>query len=374
MTALTAPRPRPLAITAAGVVSAAGLGLRPLGELLAERLPGHAEPVGADSADYPPRAVRSVPGFKLADHIGRKKIRNLDRLTGFGIVSTRQALAAAGDMPDDGPDDRTGVVLATNTGSIGSIAEVAQDALLQDRPYLVNPSRFPNTVINSAAGQIAIWNRLHGMNATLAAGQLSSLYAFRHALIALGQDRADRLVVGGGEELSAVLAWGWHGTGALPDHAPLGEGCAMFTVEDAERRGGGSALAQVLACETGFYGLRKRLQSRSQGLSNVIGRALERTGVRPDEIDLVAPGATHHVGLERIEERGIRAALGRMPEQLRVADTVGETYSAAGAMQVAGVLAIWDRRPAARPRTALVTAVGHDGNVGALLIREAEVA
>ncbi|SEF86015.1 3-oxoacyl-[acyl-carrier-protein] synthase II [Thermomonospora echinospora] len=370
MTAAVAPRP--LAITSAGVVSAAGLGLAPLGELLAGGRPGHAEPVGEDSSDYPPRAVRSVPGFRLADHIGRKKIRNLDRLTGFGIVATRQALADAG-VAADAPDRAgTGVVLATNTGSIGSIAEVAQDALLQDRPYLVNPSRFPNTVINSCAGQIAIWNRLRGMNATLAAGQLSSLYAFRHALVALGQGRAERLVVGGGEELSATLAWGWHGTGVLPEHAPLGEGCAMFTVEDAGRAAGKTVLADVLACETGYYGLRRKLQSRADGLARCITRALQRAGVEPGDVDLVVLGATHHVGLERIEERGIRYALGRVPERLRVADTVGETYSAGGAMQVAGVLAVWARTPADRPRVALVTSVGHDGNAGALLIRGRE--
>ncbi|MEE2048008.1 hypothetical protein Q7689_32245, partial [Nocardiopsis tropica] len=63
-------------------------------------------------------------------------------------------------------------------------------------------------------------------------------------------------------------------------------------------------------------------------------------------------------------------ALGGVPPVRDVTRAVGQCYSAAGAMQVAGLLAAWRGDPSDRPRLALVTAVGHDGNIGALVLRE----
>ncbi|MEU0657790.1 beta-ketoacyl synthase N-terminal-like domain-containing protein [Streptomyces lavendulocolor] len=372
------PAVRPLVVTGHGVVSAAGYGLAPLGDLLAGGGPGHTGPEGADAADYPPIAVRSVPGFRLADHLGRKGTRNLDRLTGLGLVACKEALlglADAGAAVSEEESGRTGVVMATNTGSVQSLSDLARDTLVQDAPYMVNPGRFPNTVMNCLAGQMAIRYGLRGLNATVAGGRLSGLFAFRHARIALDQGRAERLLVGGTEELSAPAAWAWHRTGALSERGAVGEGSALFMVEDAERAAarGHTPLAELLACEVGFYGAGAGRHSLASGLAACVERALVRSGVTAAHIGTVALGATHHVGLERIEERAVRAVLGAVPGAVRIADALGETYSAAGAFQVAAVLAGWRRDPAAAgtvPRVALVTSVGQDGNAGALVLRD----
>ncbi|MBT2510100.1 hypothetical protein J7I98_30440 [Streptomyces sp. ISL-98] len=368
---------RPLVITGHGVVSAAGLGLGPLGELLAAGGPGHTGPQGDDAADYPPRAVRTVPGFKAADHLGRKGTRHLDRLTGLGLVACKEALdglGASGAAVTDADSRRTGVVMATSTGSIQSLSELARDTLVQDAPYMVNPSRFPNTVMNCCAGQIAIRNGLRGLNATVAGGRLSGLFAFRHARVALSQGRAERLLVGGTEELSAPAAWAWHRTGVLREQAAVGEGSAVFMVEDAERAAGRghTALAELLACEVGFYGATAERHSLATGLAECVERALVRSRVAVEEITTVALGATHHVGLDRVEELAVESALGGLPGAVRIAEALGETYSAAGAFQVAAVLAQWQRDPApsGSVRTALITSVGQDGNAGALVLRD----
>ncbi|WP_201294664.1 MULTISPECIES: beta-ketoacyl synthase N-terminal-like domain-containing protein [unclassified Nocardiopsis] len=357
----------PLAITSVGVVSAAGLGLDALGEALASGGRGHAVPVGEDADQYPQVGVRSVEGFRLRDHVGRKGTRNLDRLTGFGLVSAKFALEAA---PQGGDPDRTGVVVTTSTGSTQSLVDLAGDTLLQERPYLVNPSRFPNTVLNCCAGQIAIWNGLRGANVTLAAGQCSGLNSFRHARMVLGLGRADRLVVGGVEELSAPLAWGWHASGTLAGGTAIGEGGAAFVVSTSEaaRAGGAGIAAEVLGVEVGFHPASRG--NRAGAVARHVERALARSGVSADEVTEVSPGSTGLVGLERAERRGIAMALGRVPEVRDVTRAVGQCYSAAGAMQVAGLLAAWRGQPSGRRRLALVTAVGHDGNVGALVLRE----
>ncbi|WP_017573728.1 beta-ketoacyl synthase N-terminal-like domain-containing protein [Nocardiopsis halotolerans] len=360
----------PLPVRAAGVVSTAGIGLAPLAELVSGGTPAHTEPEDDGLGDYPLVPVRPVGGFRLADHIGRKGTRHLDRLTGFGLVACDLALQATDAPP--AAKDRTGIVIGTSTGSVQSLSELARDTLLQERPYLINPSRFPNTVMNSCAGRIAIRNGFRGMNATLAAGRLSSLTAFRHARIALSQGRADRLLVGGVEELTAPTAWAWYLSGGLTEETPVGEGGAVFDLgrggDDAAVPGGAdSTMAELLGCEVSFAARR----GLSESLTRDIRVALARSSVTSDQIDMVVPGANGHVGTGRAEARALSAVVGDRPA-VPFVQSLGETYSASGALQLAAVLALWKVRPSARRRHALITSVGADGNTGALVVRESE--
>ncbi|MEE1756663.1 beta-ketoacyl synthase N-terminal-like domain-containing protein [Streptomyces sp. SP18CS02] len=375
-TASPLPRVRPLAVTAHGVVSPAGTGL----DALAEALRGTREacsdaaqlPLGPAEADGLPDAVRVVPDFRIADHVGRKGTRHLDRTTALGLAAAAVLRSSAGASPDDPGWAATGVVLGSTSGSVRSSSEFARDTHVEDRPYLVNAAAFPNTVMNSVTGQVAIWHGLRGINATLSGGTTATLAAFRYARNALTQGHADRLLVGGVEELCPQTAWGWAATGALAPGTPVGEGAALFAVEDAEaaREAGTTVLAEVLACETAFVpeGVRPGLTG---ALADCIDRALRRSGVDASEVALVAPGADGLIALEGAEQRALRRVLGdREVEEVRVKDVVGEAYSADGALQVAAVLAHWQGTPADGGRIALVTGLGHDGNVACLVLRD----
>jgi 3-oxoacyl-[acyl-carrier-protein] synthase II len=363
---------KPLTVTGCGVVSPLGLGMARLGEALRTRQASYAVPTVDPMGEYPPDVLWAVPDVGLAEHLGRKGLRNVDRLTSFGLVACKLALDEAGPAASPEEQASMGVVMATSTGSMQSCAEVARDTVLQERPYLVHPGRFPNVVMNSCAGQIAIFNSLKGVNATVAGGQISSLAAVRYARSAIRAGRATRLLVGGVEELCPPLAWGWHLSDALIDQAPIGEGCAVFVVEDDEsaQAAGRTALADFLACEVGYYGGATQRRGLGDGLAACITRALERSGVGPDEVDVVSLGSANHVGLAGVERRAVQRVLGRAPAQIRIVDVLGECYSASGVMQIAALLAQWRQDPAEVTRTALVTSAGNDGNVGCLVVRE----
>lgn len=352
---------RPLYVTSVGVVTAAGQTLAALARPDRAQAP-HTGPAVDEDVPYPPRPVRAVHGFDIKEYFGRKGTKYLDRLTSFGLVACKHVLRDVTADAAAGP--RTGVVLATNTGSTATHSTLLYDTLTMDKPYLVHPGRFPSTVMNSTSGQIAIRNGLRGLNATVAGGQTASLLAFRHARLALTLGRADRLLVGGVEELNAPAAWAWHRTGVLHGDAALGEGAAIFAVQREPAPG---ALAELLACEVRFTA---EPRDWADGLADAVTRALARSGVRPEEVQAVSLGAAHHRGLDRIEERGVRAALGgRLPAALRVSDLLGETFSAGGALQLAALLARWQAARPAGPVAALVTSVGRDGNAAALVVR-----
>ncbi|MFF2526411.1 beta-ketoacyl synthase N-terminal-like domain-containing protein [Streptomyces liangshanensis] len=372
----TLPRVRPLAITALGVISPAGVGLEALADALAGATAPCADPaqlpLGPSEPDGLPDNIRVVPDFRLADHVGRRKTRHLDRTTGLGLAACALLRAAAGPPPGGDAEpawDSTGVVLGSTSGSVRSSSEFARDTHVHDRPYLVDAAAFPNTVMNSCTGQIAIWNGLHGINATLSGGTTATLAAFRYARNALDRGHADRLLVGGVEELCPQTAWGWAASGALAQGFPVGEGCALFAVQDAARarEDGAPVLAELLASETAFSpeGVRPGV---SAVLADCVTRALERAGADPADVGAVSLGATGLVGFEEAERRAVRRALGgRTVTEIRVKEVTGEAYSADGAFQLAAVLA-----RTAPGQLSLVTGIGQDGHVACLVVRTGE--
>jgi 3-oxoacyl-[acyl-carrier-protein] synthase II len=359
--AAASPVAAPLAITASGVVSAAGFGAEAIADVLAGRSTPHAEPTDPDGADHPPRPVRTVAPFDRAALLGRKGTRNLDRLTQLGLIAVDQAIAALPGGLTGVAAEHTGVVVGTTSGSITTATDVGRDTLVHEKPYMVNPATFPNTVMNACSGQIAIRHGVLGVNAAVSGGALSWLLAVRYARTALACGRADRLLVGAVEEVTARTAWAWHLTGHLHPEQPLGEGAAFFVVELTGAR---EPVAELLGCEVGYFG--GAGPGVAEGLRRCIAAALRRSGLTPAEVTVVVPGAAAHGKLARLERRAIAAEIGGPREVLDIVPTLGDAYSASGALQLAALLATTD---GARPRVGLLTSVSQDGEAGALVMR-----
>ncbi len=361
------------AITGCGVVSPAGAGLDALATALRAGTPGNAELIAGDVGRFPPLPVRTVaPTLHPGDFVGKKGTRRLDRMVGLGLIATHLALESAGRAK--GADGErplsTGVALGTSTGSVRSVQELADAAFTPGRAYV--PSRFPNSVMNSCAGQLAVWYGYKAVNATLAGGHASSAAALRYGHNALRRGQAASMLVGGVEELCPQLAWGWARSGSLAPGAVLGEGAAVLVVESGEvgPSGIGSApvLARLLASEVGFAA-RGGAVSPAARLATLISRALARTGTDPREIGVVSWGAGSQLGVRKTERDGVERALaGCVPASIRVSDVVGDTFSAAGAMQAAAVLARWSGGAHPEETHALVPSVGADGNMSCLLL------
>ncbi|MGD6747696.1 beta-ketoacyl synthase N-terminal-like domain-containing protein [Streptomyces sp. BH106] len=358
----------PLVITGTGVLSAAGHGIGTLRPSRAAHEPAPADLSGI-ADDLPPIALRAVADLNAEEYLGGKGIRHLDRTTKLALVACARALRELPVLLADGDKPRTGVVIGTSTGSIRSSSEFSRDTLIQDKPYLVRANLFPNSVMNCCAGQIAIRSELRGVNATIAGGRLSSLNAIRYARNVILGGHVDRVLVGGVEELCPQSAWGWHVSKALTATAAVGEGCAVFVLEPPEsaQAAGRAPLAEVLACEVSSTGGERG--SLASTLARCVERALARSGVSAGQVGAVSLGCTGHVGLERVEERGLREALGVLPGRvLRVTRQLGETFSAGGSLQLASVLASWQEQ-GDDGEVAVVTSLASDGNVGCLVVR-----
>lgn len=310
-----------------------------------------------------------VPDFDVRRVLGRKGTRSMDRVTGLAVTALRHLLHEDGErLPGIGED--AGLVLGTHTGSAQSIMDFTRESLVSAKPFYVDPSLFPNTVMNCAAGQSAIWHQLKGPNTTIAGGRGTGLLALQYALRLQRAGRAETVLCGAVEEFSSARAWlDWHTRADSEEREKslLGEGAAVWILEspEAARRHDRSGAAEVLGMEFGFAA---DSESARGVLADCVRALLNRNGVRAQEVWAVAPSQSAGTvgGAEIAALRDV--LVGESAEFVSCSHLIGDTYAASSAFQVTALLALAEDG-AADGRTALVTSVDRDGVVGAALLR-----
>jgi 3-oxoacyl-[acyl-carrier-protein] synthase II len=361
-------------VTGWGVLSSAGTGREPLGEVVAGERP--AATASADGFDLPLpwAAVHAVPDFDIRKTLGRKGTGSYDRSTGLAVVACAQALADSGLVVDDSRRGRIGITLGTTVGSLRSTSDYSRETLVEDKPYMVNPMLFPNTVMNCATGQAAIRLGLKGVNATVAGGEVAFFSALRYAGNALANGYAGAVLTGAVEELTPHSAW--LAAAGRPDAGspPVGEAAAVFLVESAEQAdaAGRAARAEVLAVSTGFAP-EPACDALTTALAGCVRRVLRTAGLTPSDVHTLATGGTGVGARDEAELRAVADGLdGRDLGDLRhitVTGLLGDCQAATGALQLAAVLAVHDRDPGLDGTVSLLTGTTNENAVAACLVR-----
>jgi 3-oxoacyl-[acyl-carrier-protein] synthase II len=282
----------------------------------------------------------------------------------------------------------------------------------------VSPMAFANTVINAAAGQTAIWHNLRGANSTVATGSTSGISAVGHGTDLIHSGRSKAVLAGGADEFSVESFCGFGRAGLLCTNGAcpelpvpfdrlrngfaLGEGAGFLALEEltyAVERG-----AEVLAEVKGYASAFDHLQGNDpdlavRTLARAMRKALDRSGIGPDEIDFVSASGNGSVVRDCYELRALALVFGDRARDLPVTAIkcgTGEALGASGPTQLAvaietlnnkmlpGVIGLQDLPPACplqgisaktqtiNARTALVNGVGLDGNCCSIVIASLE--
>ncbi len=369
-----------IVVTGIGAVSACGIGADALwdgvagGQSLArpvERLARDGEPA--------PEAFE-VQGFDPGAILGAKGLRLLDRSTLLTLVATRLALQDAGLldlMPGWESTRPPGLVVGTSFGSIASIASYIGERIAKG-PAALNPSLFPNTVINSPASQAAIRFGFTTLCTTLTTGWASGAAAIGYAADALRRGRVDIVLAGGVDELTADSLAVYRDMGLAPGFG-MGEGACLLVLEresEALRRGA-RPLARLAGRGSGFgkagdmRGLGRAvaeafaMAAMPQAASNV-----PASSPLAPRVDLLVSGAC---GLAEFDaaEAAVLAGACRSACILKPKVVLGEADGAGGALGAAIAAMAIARRQApgydSEVRSALVSAPSYTGHAAALV-------
>jgi len=323
-----------LVITGWGAVCAAGVGAEALRGAVSG---GPREPADITTlypGPMPSPVAHAYPGFDVRALLGRKGTGFLDRATSLAMVACGQALEDGAVLLDDDHRDRVGVALGTTVGSFQSSSDYSRETLVSERPYLVNPVLFPNTVMNCASGQSAIRYGLRGVNSTIAGGRTGFLAALRYAANALRRGYVDTMLVGAVEEFTPHTAWLHHHL----DRAGLpGEAAVVFALR-ADPVPDSAVRARIRSVVSGFQP-DESPGAMSAALVACIRRALDRAGADAAEVALLATGECGEPGADDIENAAAAEVFAGLPvERIAVRDALGDCGAANGALHLAAVL------------------------------------
>jgi 3-oxoacyl-[acyl-carrier-protein] synthase II len=213
-----------------------------------------------DPGPTPPRCAARVRDFQPKEHIRPALLRRMDRFSQMVVTACRTALDDAALALTAAEAEEAGAVVGTAFGNLAESEEFLR-GLFAKGPARANPLTFPNSVLNAAAGYVAIDLGLRGPNFTVCRGEASGEAALAVAYDTIVTGQADVLLAGGGDEIapilfhvykelgvlspaSARLPRGAADAGALEWSSPfdrrrngfvMGEGAAMLVLERADR-------------------------------------------------------------------------------------------------------------------------------------------
>jgi 3-oxoacyl-[acyl-carrier-protein] synthase II len=342
------------AVTGIGVCSPIGVGEEAFFDALSTGRSGIAPDEAGAKAGFPLAA--RIGAFGARDHIAAASIRRMPRLTQLTVVAAKLALGQA-RLADIYDATRTGVVLGTGLGTLDETMEFVS-GYVKDGAEAASPATFPVSVMNAAAGQLAVECKLRGVNSTVNHRDHSPLSAVAMACDLLALGRADALLVGGADELSVPVhhaymkMGGVSRTGLRPydverDGLVPGEAAALVCLEreeDALRRG-----ARIRAVITGrgeSGDARPRTGWGKSGGFAQAARAVElAVAGRPERIGWVA-GAGNGTQLDEQELEAIRDGLdGRLPPVSSILGQTGESFSS-GSLRLLAAIYTLERQQA----------------------------
>jgi 3-oxoacyl-[acyl-carrier-protein] synthase II len=347
---------RKAVVTGIGIISPIGIDKEEYWHGLRQGKTGFRTVSLFDTSALNVHSAGEISDFDPVLLLGKKGLRTLDRSTRLINAAAKLALEDAGLQVTEENTHSIGVSIGTTFGSLHSIAEFDRQGLVEGPKY-VNPSHFPNTVINSPASQVSIRFQIKGFNTTISTGFCAGLDAVSYAVDFIRLGRADIVLAGGVEELCEETFLGFYKLGCLsgmdgtePLCCPfdarrngtiLSEGAAVLILEEEQhaRQKGKDSYATVVGCGNAFDTKAEMdFSHKGIGLQQAINLAMKEASLAPEQIEYIASCANSTRGLDRIETSVIKDVFGKYAYDIPVSSIksmIGETFSASGALSLA---------------------------------------
>jgi len=359
--------PRRVVVTGVGLVTPLGVGTEPTWQAILAGRSGIAPITLFDPSRYSTRIAGEVKGFDPLLWLDKKDLKKCGRFIQFALAGASMAMAASGLRVDDSNAPRVGVTIGSGIGGF-EVIEREHQILLERGPDRVSPFFIVATLVNLAAGQVAVRFGAKGPNSAVATACTTGAHAIGDAFRLIQHGYADAMICGGTE--ASVTPLGIAGFAAMralstrnddPERASrpwdqgrdgfvVGEGAGILVLEDlahANRRD-----APILAELIG-YGMTADAHHLTappedgEGVARVMAAALEDARLTPTSIQYLNAHATSTPLGDRVEATAIARVFGAHIGEVAVSSTksmTGHLLGAAGAVEAGlTVLALRDQ-------------------------------
>jgi 3-oxoacyl-[acyl-carrier-protein] synthase II len=356
---------RRVVVTGMGAVSPVGNSAAESWESLKAGRSGTALITHFDASRLPVRIAGEVKGFDAAAIFGTKEARRGTPHVHFAMAAAREAAADAGlDIAAESTD--VGVLIASGIGGL-EVIEKTTRILDTEGARRVSPFAAAMALVDMAPGVVSIDLGARGPNMAVVSACASGADAIGQAANWIRNGDALAVLAGGTE--AGITSTGiamFAAARALsarnddPEHASrpfdrdrdgfvAAEGSAVLVLEEREHAlaRGATIHAELLgyAASADAYHITAPEPS-GDGAIRCVRRALERAGVRPENIDYINAHGTGTPLNDLAETRAIKAVFGDAAYKVPISSTksmTGHMLGAAGAFEaMVTILALRD--------------------------------
>jgi 3-oxoacyl-[acyl-carrier-protein] synthase II len=338
---------RRVVITGLGVVSSIGTGSA---EFLAGLRAGRSgvRPISRfDTTGFAHSNGCEVPDFEPHRWIQRLDPDDLGRATQFAVAAARMAVEESGWHEADLRERRGLVSIGTTDGESADLDHLVELELHgdPDGEYQRIANRVSPVRLSAAVAQEFELSDVEAV--TIGTACSAGNYAVVHGLDAIRSGEVDFALCGGADAMCRKTFLGFYRLGTIaPDHCRpfdvgrkgilTGEGAGVVVLEslDSALARGATIHAEVLggALNCDAY---HPVAPNEDSVARCIGLALEDSGVKPAEVDLISAHGTGTKANDVTETGAIRQIYGeRLPPVISLKSMLGHTMGAASALGV----------------------------------------
>ncbi len=299
--------------------------------------------------------VSAEADINLEDYIKAADLRKMDRFTALGVIAADECLKDSGIISNNADMNRCGVIVSAGIGGL-PVTEREYSRGMEKGFDRVSPFYIPMTIINMAAGRIAINSGFKGHCSATVTACAGGNNALGDAMRMIRHGYADVMMAGGTESCLTPLGVGgftsmkalYEGTDPTRASTPfdkersgfvMGEGAGVLMLEELEHAK--SRGAKIYAELTG-YGVTcdayhiTAPEPSGEGGARAMTLAIEDAGLNPADIDYINAHGTSTPLNDKGETIAVKTALGDHAYKAAMSSTksmTGHLLGAAGAVE-----------------------------------------
>ena len=306
-----------------------------------------------DTSNFKVKLAAEVKGYNPEEYFDRREAKRTDKFTQYAMVASREAWKDSGLEQEKENMERVGIILGSGIGGIetmeGNIEKYAEKG-----PDRVSPMYIPMSVVNMAAGNVAIDLGIKGESICIVTACATSTHCIGEAFRNIKHGYSDIMLAGGTEAgITPTAIAGFMNMKALSQSTDkmrasipfdkersgfvMGEGAGVIILEELEhaKKRGAKIYAEVVGygATSDAYHITSPAPN-GEGGARAMKLAMEEAGVKPEEITYInAHGTSTHLN-DSFETAAIKTALGDASKNVMVSSTKSNTAHCLGAAGV----------------------------------------
>ncbi len=318
-----------------------------------------------DTSDYKVKIAAEVKGYNEDEFFDKRTAKRMDLFSQYAIVAAREAIKDAKITAENTDMTRIATIISTGIGGLGTIEKENRN-LVEKGPERVSPMYIPMSIVNMAAGNVAIDLGLKGESFCVVTACASGTHSIGEAYRMIKHGYQDAAVAGGTEaSITPTGIAGFSNIKALTQAEDvtrasipfdkersgfvMGEGAGVLVLEEYEHAKKRNAKIYAEVVGYGATSDAYHITSPSpdgEGAARAMKNAMKEAKINPEQVTYInAHGTSTHLN-DLGETLAVKLAFGEAANKVMMSSTKGNTghlLGAAGGVEaVACVKAIED--------------------------------